>query len=323
MNTTVYQVAIIGAGQLGRRHLQGLVKAHHALCVHVVDPSEASRRAVTDYTASAEAGTLPPIQVHAALEHLPAALDLAIVATTASQRLDVIEQLARLSAVRHLVLEKFLFNDSAHYARAEQVLAEQGVRAWVNCPRRHFGVYRELRERLKQDRLLQFTVDGGDWGLCCNSVHFVDLLQFLTGEPGLRHLTTRFDDGVLPSKREGYVELTGQVQGEIGTAQFTLRSIRGSSKPITLTLHCEHSTVLVSEGAGTLWRIGHGPVETASFGLPYQSEMTGTIADQLLSTGACDLTPYAESAAAHLPLLHAFAQRAGRVSGTRAQCAIT
>jgi hypothetical protein len=51
--------------------------------------------------------------------------------------------------------------------------------------------------------------------------------------------------------------------------------------------------------------------------------MTGTIADQLLTTGNCDLTPYAESVAAHLPLLRAFAQRAGQVTGMRALCAIT
>lgn len=319
----VHHIAIIGAGQLGRRHLQGLVRSTRAMSVHVVDPSEASREAVENFIGSSEAGTLPPIHVHASLEALPPELDLVIVATSANERLDVVEGLVRVSKIRHLVLEKFLFTDSNHYVRAQQLIATHDIIAWVNTPRRHFDFYRLLREQTKNDKLLQFTVDGGDWGLCCNSVHFVDLAQFLTGETNARVVAARFDDGVLASKRGSYIELTGEIEGEVGSARFVLRSIRGSTKPITVTLHYERQTVFVAEGSGTLWRVGEGAVDAIPLRMPYQSEMTGAIADQLLGTGTCDLTPYAESVTAHLPLLHAFAQGAGQVSGARAQCAIT
>jgi predicted dehydrogenase len=323
LTQAVHEVAIIGAGQLGRRHLQGLVKSTGSLSIHVVDPSEAARQAVQDCLAGSDAGVLPPIKVHATLEALPRALDFVVVATTASPRLRVIEELVRVSRVRHLLLEKFLFNDSEHYARAGQIFAEHGIGAWVNTARRNFDVYRELRERTKDDKLLQFTVDGGDWGLCCNSVHFVDLVQFLAGETELHELRARFDDGILASKRDGYIELTGEVSGVVGSTSFAVRSIRRSTKPLTLTLHYENETVLVAEGAGTLWRVGQGPVETSTFRVPYQSETTGATADQLLTTGACGLTPYAASVAAHIPLLYAFAQHAGRVTRGQAQCAIT
>ncbi|MCD4498929.1 Gfo/Idh/MocA family oxidoreductase [Chromobacterium vaccinii] len=317
------QVAIIGAGQLGRRHLQGLVKSTELLTIHVVDPFEASRRAVEDFIASPDSGSLPAIHVHATPDALPAKLDLVIVATTASQRLDVIEQLVRVAKIRHLVLEKFLFNDSEQYKRAASLIAEHGIAAWVNTPRRHFSVYRELREQTRDDQLLQFTVDGGDWGLCCNSVHFVDLVQFLAGETELRALEARFDADVMASKRDGYVELTGEIAGEVGATRFTVRSIRGSTKPITVTLHYGRQTVLIAEGAGQLWRFGQGGDDASTFRLPYQSEMTGVIASQLLSGNGCDLTPYADSVAAHLPLLFAFAACAGIVAGDHAQCAIT
>lgn len=323
MSRILHQVAIIGAGQLGRRHLQGLLKSKQPLSIHIVDPSDPSRRAVEDFLRSPEAGATPPVRVHATIEALPAELSLAVVATTAAQRLDAIGQLLRASRVRDLVLEKFLFNDSRQYAEAELLFGAYGCRTWVNTPRRHFDVYRQLRRQLDSDRLLQFTADGGDWGLCCNAVHFVDLAQFLAGASELRDLRPRFDAGVLPSKREGYVELTGEIEGMVGPTRFLVRSIRGSTKPITLTLHCERQTVFVAEGAGVLSRVGEGPLETEAFRLPYQSEMTGTIADQLLGTGTCDLTPYAESRAAHLPLLYAFAAQAGQLDGEHARCAIT
>jgi predicted dehydrogenase len=319
----MHRVAIVGAGQLGRRHLQGLLKSTQPLCVHVVDPSEASRRAVEEFTDSLDVRSPAPLHVHGTIDALPAELDVVVIATTANQRLDVMERLTRVCRVRHLVLEKFLFNDSEQYSRAASLIAANAVTAWVNTPRRHFGIYRDLRERTRDDRLLQFIVDGGDWGLCCNSVHFVDLLQFLTGATELRAMSARFDDGVLASKRDGYVELTGEIAGEVGSAGFTIRSVRGSTKAVTVAAHYERETVLVAEGAGILWRVGSGPVETTTFRLPYQSEMTGVIADQLLTSDTCDLTPFAESVAAHVPLLNLFALRAGTVTGTRAHCAIT
>lgn len=323
MSATVNQVAIIGAGQLGRRHLQGLVKSSQQLSIHVVDPFEGSRHAVEGFVASMEPSTLPSIQVHSSVETLPVDLDLVIIATTANQRLEAIEKLTSKCNVRYLVLEKFLFNDSEDYARASSLITKYGIGAWVNTPRRFFNIYRQLREQTCDDRLLHFCADGGDWGLCCNSVHFVDLAQFLCGATELREMRSRFDVGVLSSKRDGYVELTGEVSGEVGSASFTLRSIRGSIKPITLTLHYEHQTLLVAEGAGKLWRIGQSQLETNTFRLPYQSEMTGVIADQLFTSGTCDLAPYADSVAAHLPLLRLFAQQAGQVTDSWSKCSIT
>lgn len=38
----MYNIIIIGAGQLGSRHLQGVLKSTYALNVTVVDPSEES-----------------------------------------------------------------------------------------------------------------------------------------------------------------------------------------------------------------------------------------------------------------------------------------
>jgi len=180
--------AIIGAGQLGRRHLQGLVKSKHNLIIHVVDPFLGSRKAVEDYIASAEAATLKQvqIQIHKSISELSGDLDFVVIATTASERLNAIEQVISVCKIRFMVLEKFLFNDSAEYPRAEALIRQQNISAWVNTPRRSFEFFRQLREQTSNDRLLHFSVDGGEWGLCCNSVHFVDLAQYMSGGVELR-----------------------------------------------------------------------------------------------------------------------------------------
>jgi predicted dehydrogenase len=323
MNVVMNQVAIVGAGHIGYRHLQGIVKARQHVSVHVVDPLENARRLVEIFTASLEAELLPPIHIHTSVESLPANIDLVVIATSANERLEAIERITSRCNVRYMILEKFLFNDSDHYARASSIITTRGIRAWVNTPRRTFEVYRSLRDQTCHGRLLQLCVDGGDWGLCCNSIHFVDLAQFLSGSSRLQLLRTSLDPGVLPSKRKGYLELTGEVSGEVGPTSFILRSISGSKKSLTLTLHYERQTVFIAENIGSISRVYGDHFDSKEFQVPYQSEMTGAVADQLLTTGASDLTPFADSVSAHLALLRVFAQQAGSITGSRWVCNIT
>ncbi len=323
MSGILKHAAIIGAGQLGRRHLQGLVKSKQNLLIYVVEPFLESRKAVEEFVASSDAAMLPQIQIHTSISELSGEMDFVVIATTASERLNAIEQITSVCKIRYMVLEKFLFNDSAEYPRAEELIRQHNISAWVNTPRRSFEVYRQLREQTSNDRLLHFSADGGDWGLCCNSVHFVDLAQYLSDGIELRALKSRFDEGVLPSKREGYVELTGELHGEVGSTSFCLRSIRGSAKPITLTLYYERQTVFIAEGLGTMWHVGLDRVHEKTFRIPYQSEITGLIADQLLATGTCDLALFLNSVAAHVPLLRIFAEQAGHADESHASCRIT
>ena len=323
VSAVLERVAIVGAGSLGRRHLQGLVKSTRQILIYVVEPLEESRKAVEEFIASEGAASLPSISVHSCVEELSGDLDLVIVATTSSVRLQVIERLTSVCRVRYMVLEKFLFHDSQEYRQAESLIKEHGAIVWVNTPRRSFDIYRQLRDRTRNDRLVHFSADGGDWGLCGNSVHFVDLVQFLSGETELRRLHSRFDDLVLCSKRVGYIELAGELGGEVGSTTFSLRSIRDSVKPVTLTLQYEKSTIFLIEGFGTLWHVDSRGLEKKNFRIPYQSEITGVIADQVLATGTCDLTPYLDSMNAHLPLLNLFAHKAGEVFSSRSVCKVT
>ena len=323
MSAVLERVAIIGAGQLGRRHLQGLVKSAMEILIHVVDPCEESRKAVEEFIASEGAASLPSISIHSCVEELSGDLGLVFIATSSSVRLQVIERLTSVCRVRYMVLEKFLFSDSQEYTQADSLIKQHGAIAWVNTSRRSFDIYRQLREQMSDDRLVHLSVDGGDWGLCCNAVHFVDLVQFLSGETELRRSYSRFDNIVLPSKRIGYIELTGELGGEVGSTTFNLRSIRDSVKPITLTLHYEKSTIFLIESLGSLWCLNSGGIAKKTFRIPYQSEMTGVIAGQVLTTGTCHLTSYSDSMDAHLPLLDLFAQKAGEVFGSRSIVRVT
>jgi len=129
------QVLIIGSGQLGSRHLQGLPRSEPALSIHLLDPSTESlaRRA----SGGRDRQLATPQPVHRSRRSGPTPLiDLAISATTSDHRLASLKTVFATTRIDALVLEKVLFRSLAEYADAENLLAKHDVRTWVDCARR-------------------------------------------------------------------------------------------------------------------------------------------------------------------------------------------
>ena len=51
----------------------------------------------------------------------------------------------------------------------------------VDTARRAFPIYQQIRDYFADDPIVHMDVRGGDWGLACNAIHFLDLLSFLAG----------------------------------------------------------------------------------------------------------------------------------------------
>ena len=292
----MYQVAIIGAGQLGSRHLQGLKSASSPLSITVVDSSEASL-----VTARARYEAVPCIGEKTArfvsgMEQLPSELDLVIVATGSMPRASIVRSLLNSCSVRYLILEKILFPRLAEYEVVGALLKEKGVKCWVNCPRRMFGLYREIREELDPSVPVVISMQNKDWGLCCNGIHFIDLMMFLTDADSFLIQTDGLHRVIHESKRGGYIEMTGSLQIITPSGdRMTLVSETDFSGEPGIVI-CNGKTVFeVDEVAGKVVRNGCSfPVR-----IPYQSQLTGLVTDLLFLTGSCLLTPFELSAKYH------------------------
>ena len=152
------QIAIIGAGQLGSRHLQGLAKLQLECEITVIDPMSASLAVARQrFDEMPVNPAMRGVRYQTEIGDLPLDLDLVIIATTADIRLAVMESLLAHSKVRCLLLEKVLFQDLADYPEAQALLAAHQVRTWVNCPRRVFPIYQEVREFFADAPLLSLT----------------------------------------------------------------------------------------------------------------------------------------------------------------------
>ena len=316
----MYKIAVIGAGQLGGRHLQGLARLSLPCEIEVVDPSPTSldtaRQRLAEMPSNA---AITSVNYHSSIETLPPTLDYAVIATTADVRLSVLQTLLVGRKVRSVLLEKVLFQYQGDYALAETLLAVHKVQAWVNCTRRAFPIYKLVRDFFGEDPLKYFQVMGGGWGLGCNSIHFFDLLGMLTGNVPTEISTKDLDNVLVPSKRKNFMEFTGSLSGRFGDTYFEITSFAESSARLLLTLRSETRTCVIDETAGHAFFFDvkqQTPWELRNFEIPFLSQLSTAIATQILTEGSVTIPTLKQSMAYHLPLLAALGAHAAKTEGT-------
>ncbi|WP_162047622.1 Gfo/Idh/MocA family oxidoreductase [Vibrio taketomensis] len=102
---------MIGAGQLGSRHLQALAQLDDQFSVYVLDPSERSLEVAQLRYQEVVQEISPDVTYLSDIDNIAGMnIDVCIVATNADIRLGVIKQLVDKLKVKHLILEKYFFN---------------------------------------------------------------------------------------------------------------------------------------------------------------------------------------------------------------------
>lgn len=326
----MHKIAIIGAGQLGSRHLQSLTLLGGAAEIQVVDPNAASRETAAQRFAEV-ASRNPGVKAsfHASISDLTGVFDIAIVAANSDVRRQVIEQLLAHCLVNNLILEKVLFQRLEDYDYVEALLKTHSVKAWVNCPRREWPFYRGLKKRLAGKRLYEVNVGGSSWGLGCNAIHLIDLIAFLTENSEYTLSPEFLDTHIVASKRPGFIEFTGVLNGKFADGPcFSIASYAEGNIPeffaITgdgfrlLIIEAEKNMLFSSAEEKWQWK-------EETFDVPYQSNLTNLVVERILKAGECDLPTLNESALLHKPViagLLAHLQKAEH-KGTAGSCPIT
>lgn len=319
-------IVIIGAGQLGSRHLQGLGTCLQPLSIHLLDPSAESLERARSRFAEVDGATVRhTLHVATRVQELPRQVDLAISATTADIRLASLRPLLAHAKVANLILEKVLFQTLVDYDDARTLLDTSKSRTWVNCPRRMFPFYAGLKEFFGDDAPTLMQVTGSNWGLGCNGVHFSDLFAFLTGNSELHYDTGMLDPQVYPSKRSGFFEIAGTLVGRHAGAQLELQSTMNGSGRHLILLRAANKAALVDEVSGVARLLrGDGTWSEEHFQVPYQSQLTGQAADDILNGRPVPLPNFETSARIHIALLTPLLAHFNRVTGQHlTACPIT
>jgi len=303
-------IAVVGAGQLGSRHIQGLAGISIPINIFVVEPNDNNRKiAESRYIEMPANKNITAFSTHQSISELPNNIDIAIIATNADVRANVTVDLIEIKKVGKIIFEKVLFQKHEDYDRIESILQKNRIDAWVNCPRRTFSFYKSIKE-LFEGEGVNLYLNGGNWGMGCNSMHFIDLMSYLNNSPIDSFDTSRVDPSVMESKRKGFVEFTGTLQGKLTNgAHLLLESKPESIVPPIVDLYSNKIRVVVFEHIkkalifkeSNSWK----PLEQ-EFDFPFQSQLTNHVVFDIITKGTCDLAGFSESSSLHKPFINAF-----------------
>ncbi len=219
------KVVIIGAGQLGSRHLQGIAQSEVGIDIEIVEPFNESRKVAEDrFYEIKNRANVNSINFYDSIDKLSEKIDLVIIATGANVRFKVLSKLLEKKDIENRVLEKVLFQSIEEYYMTEELLNATNTKCWVNHPRRMFPCYSKLKDLLKDSKQISYNFQGGNWGLACNALHFIDHLAFFVDSTNVSISNGQLNSKIYDSKRKGFIEFNGLLSGKIDKHNFTLYS---------------------------------------------------------------------------------------------------
>lgn len=304
--------AVIGVGNLGIRHLESLVTTNTSSLIYAVDSSMDSLQAAQKAYDEIPVLDKPQLITLNDLSELPKSIDFAIIATNSLVRSKIVSLLLNHSKVKYLLLEKFLFPTLEEYDIVNQILSDTGTSAWVNCPRRMFPFYRQLKDAVKRELPLVMLANAGNLSVGTHAIHFIDLFSFLLSDIAIQKIDlSLLHKKVYHSKRDGYIEFKGTIIATAGNSTFVFQTYEEGKMPLQIIINqadrrtevLEHESIIRFSTSDDGWKMHETPMHK-----PMQSQLTGVVAQQLIERGDCDLPQYSVSAHLHRQLLEALLQ---------------
>lgn len=302
-------IMIIGAGQLGSRHLQGALLSKYALNITVIDLSKDSLEIAESRAAEVKYGNNDSKVNFSQTIESGMQVDICIIATTANVRFQVFKELVSKCTVNNIIFEKVLFQTKKEYEDTEALLALNNIKAWVNCPRRIFPTYQKIQQLLVNETKIAMKMVGSNWGMACNSIHFIDLFSFITNSTDISIDFSQLDDNIIPSKRGGYYEVNGIIKGEDTKGRtFKLECLESNKIESLVVITSENFKVTVKETGGELIIEENGQALVTDYTPLFQSQLTHKNLEEIFEIFNSSLTTFRDSSRLHIPFISGIQQ---------------
>ena len=250
------------------------------------------------------------------INDLPKDLFVVIISTNSDKRFSIIDSL-KSKNIQYVIFEKVLFQRKEDYLYVEKQLIKNKINAFVNCWPRYTKYFQKIKKDLSNKDILKFEVSGKDWSIGSNMIHMLDYLSFLIDSTDLNFTDITFtkiftnkrtSDGV---ERKGFYDFIGSVTGSIGGISFSFLSLDEVDTPVKIRIKTIDRLIIINLKTKIVERIFTdipNVTNATQIRIPYQSERTHKIIEDLYYNSKCDLTPYNDSKNLHLKILESFFQ---------------
>ncbi len=303
----VYKILIVGFGNIGKYHFQSILDSNKAYDVTILDRSKVALKNANDTFDCSNRKI--KFNLMNTTGKLNAHYHLCIIAVPSENRLRIFKQILKKSKIRNFILEKFLFQKISHYKEADILIKKNKLNVWVNCWRRSFQLYKNIKVDLNNKEKYNIELKGDEWGLACNSIHFLDLFCWINNYKKLSLNCSKIDNKIWSAKRKGYIEFYGVLMGRECNNKISLSCTSGQKKRLKIKLVNNKKTILINELKGIARIKTKRGTKKIEFTSPKVSTLTHMIIQNILKNKKCYLPTYKESAELHIIMLKAFLRK--------------
>lgn len=193
----MYKIGLIGAGRMGRRHLQAIRVLGHSI-FGIVDSSPDSRT-----LAGRELGLDGKIMFPDTGSFYNFGIpDCVIVSTTANSHHDLVIEASELG-VKYILVEKPMAVSLGQCCKMIEFCEKNGSLLSVNHQMRFMDQYSKVRKFCESEGLgglCSMSVISGNMGLAMNCCHYFEAFRFLAGED-IESVRACLEDEELPNPR--------------------------------------------------------------------------------------------------------------------------
>ena len=300
-------LAIIGCGNIGFRHFQSILNLKCNCQIFLIDNSVTALSNCKKYL-DANPNLNLKISFFDNFDKISSNLDIIIIATSAFPRRNIIEKIYDRKKPKYIILEKFLFPKLEDYKFCENLFTINKTKVWVN---QWMGnEFENLKKYFPSNEKIDFKVSGENWGLCCNSVHYIDWFHSLVNREEMEVKSINIEHKLYESKRTGYYELFGnyEIISKSGH-RMILKCDRNEKKKeedreIFINIHNIKNQMIAELKPEYLDCKINQLYNKSSFNtkipIKYQSQRTSHIIQNLINSDTCNLVSYENSVKHHL-----------------------
>ena len=274
-----YNILLVGYGNIGKRYLEGILKSKLNISVLIIDNNIDER-----FEDKFKNKNLHFSNNYEKFKQID--IDLLINTTYATQRFDLIKNYCNYFNVKNLILEKVLENSLGNIKEFKRLKLEN---CWVNTFLRTLDVFKEIKN--KSTGKIKMKVSGGNWGLLCNTIHYVDLMAFISESSPEKILKQKLNSNFFPAKRKGFFEIYGSFQVIYKDGSILYLECVDSEEELTIEYKCGSYKLNYNLISGVLKSDNQSSIRN----IPYQSDMSTDLVNNILLNKKCELTKIKDS----------------------------
>lgn len=294
-------ILLIGVGQLGCRHLEGLVTSSIPLVIHAVDMSQKSiNLAKSRWQCFGEKTNNHKIFWNNTLPCNLDFFDVCIISSTSTKRASLVQQINKNFLIKYWIIEKVLAQSLSELSHLESILVN-AKGAWVNTPWRSMELFKSIKKEVNENVPLKISFSGSNFGIACNTVHFLDLTTWISGESLLSIDTSLVNDSWFESKRKGYFDVFGKLTAKFSRGTIIELADYNDNRQWLLKFELADKSHWEFDYAKSRVVSSNGQIISGK--INFQSQMTGPLVESILRSGHCGLPSLKESIEIHAILI--------------------